>query len=98
MSLLLLLLPILFFIPGLSIWKFDYHYIHEKVLRKDLHIGFVSGKDNLANIFTKPLSAPPFLFFHSKLLVDSSSCCLRGDVEEPGAQATKKLKLSLVQQ
>lgn len=60
----------------------DYQYVREKVLRKDLKIGFVSGKDNLADIFTKPLSALPFVFFRSKLLVDSSPCRLRGDVEE----------------
>ena len=60
----------------------DYHYISEKVLRKDLKVGFVFGKDNLVDIFTKPLPAPPFIFFHSKLLVDSSPYCLRGDVED----------------
>ena len=60
----------------------DYHYVREKVLRRDLKIGFVSGTDNMADIFTKPLPAPPFLSFHSKLLVDSSPCHLRGDVED----------------
>ena len=74
----------------------DYHYIHEKVLCKDLHVGFVFSKDNLADIFTKPLSDHPFLFFCSKLLVDSSPYRLRGDVEEPDPQATNKLKLPLV--
>ena len=44
----------------------DYHFIREKVLRKDLSVGFVSGKDNLADAFTKPLPAPQFLFFRSK--------------------------------
>ena len=39
----------------------DYHYVHEKVLRRDLCIRFISCKDNLADIFTKPLSAPSFL-------------------------------------
>ena len=60
----------------------DYHYVREKVLRRDLKVGFVSRKDNMADIFTKPLSAPPFLSFHSKLLVDSSPCRFRGDVED----------------
>lgn len=60
----------------------DYHFVHEKVLRKDLNVGFVSSKDNLADIFTKPLSAPLFLLLRCKLLVDSSPFCLRGDVED----------------
>ena len=59
----------------------DYHYVREKVLRKDLCAGFVSGKDNLADIFTKPLSAPLFLLLRCKLLVDSSPFHLRADVE-----------------
>ena len=67
--------------------KVDYHYVREKVLRRDLKIGFVSGKDNMADIFTKPLAAPPFLFFRSKLLVDSSPCRLRGDVEDRAEEA-----------
>ena len=65
----------------------DYHYVREKVLHRDLKIGFVSGKDNMADIFTKPLAAPPFLFFRSKLLVDSSPCRLRGDVEDRAEEA-----------
>ena len=68
--------------------ELDYHYVREKVLCRNLKIGFVSSKDNMANIFTKPLFAPPFLFFHFKLLVDSSLYRLRGDVEDE-AQATQ---------
>ena len=60
----------------------DYHFIREKVLRKDLNVGFVLGKDDLADVFTKPLLAPQFLFFHSKFLVDSSPYRLRWDFEE----------------
>ena len=60
----------------------DYHFVREKVLRKDLCVGFISGADNFADVFTKPLSAPPFLLIRSKLLVDSSPKRLRGDVEE----------------
>ena len=55
----------------------DYHYIREKVIRKDLSVGFVSGKDNLADVFTKPLPAPLFLLLRHKLLVDYSLFRLR---------------------
>ena len=59
-----------------------YQFIREKVLRKDLNVGFVLGKDDLADVFTKPLLAPQFVFFHSKFLVDSSPYRLRWDFEE----------------
>lgn len=68
----------------------DYHYVHKKVLCKDLCVGFVSGKDNLADIFTKPSSASLFLLLRYKLLVDSSPFRLRGDVED--RSNLKKLK------
>ena len=42
----------------------------------------MSGKDNLADVFTKPLPAPQFLFFHFKLQVDSSPRRLKGDTEK----------------
>ena len=50
----------------------DYYFTLEKVLRKQLQIGFVSGKDNFADVFTKSLPAPLFQFHQAKLLVDSS--------------------------
>lgn len=46
----------------------DYHFMREKVLRKDLLVKFISSHDQLANIFTKGL---PFSRFHqltSKLM------------------------------
>ena len=46
--------------------------MREKVLRRDLCIRFISGKDNLADVFTKPLSAHSFLHQRRKLLFDSS--------------------------
>ena len=60
----------------------DYHFTREKVLLKQLKIGFVSGRDNLADIFTKSLPAPCFQFHRAKLLVDSSPISLKGDVED----------------
>ena len=71
----------------------DYHFVKEKVIRRDLGVKFTSGKDNYVDILTKPLPRPPFLFFCGKLLVDST-WCLRGDVEtKPKPQATARLKL-----
>ena len=71
----------------------DYHFTHEKVLRKQLQIGFVSSQDNFANIFTKPLPVPLFQFHRAKLLVDSSPISLRGDVEHSSSsRPVKKTK------
>ena len=39
----------------------DYHYVRKKVLHHDLCVRFVSGKDNLANLFTKRLPSPSFV-------------------------------------
>ena len=58
----------------------DYHYVHECVLHRDLDIKFISGCDNFADIFTKSLPGPHFVFLRSKLLTDSTQS-LRGDVE-----------------
>ena len=70
----------------------DYHYVCEKVLRRDLCVRFVSGKDNLADMFTKPLPSPSFLLQHCKLLLDASPSCLRGDVNVHGSSNSKKQK------
>ena len=50
----------------------DYHFIRERVLCKDLAISFVSGKDNLADIFTKPLPGPLFLLDRKSTRLNSS--------------------------
>ena len=70
----------------------DYHFTREKALHKQLQIGFVSGRDNFADIFTKSLSVLLFHVIHSKLLVDSSPISLRGDVEHSPTYVKKKPK------
>ena len=56
-------------------------------------VKFIYGKDNYADILTKPLPGPPFLFLRGKLLTDST-LCLRGNIETKAKpQATTKLKL-----
>ena len=36
----------------------DYHFVRERVSQKQLQIKFISSKDQLADIFTKPLPLP----------------------------------------
>ncbi|XP_071679680.1 uncharacterized protein [Lolium perenne] len=38
----------------------DFHFVRERVARKLLHIKFIPSRDQLADIFTKPLSLPLF--------------------------------------
>jgi hypothetical protein len=59
----------------------DFHFIRERVLRKDLQVKFVSTMDQLADIFTKGLPSHRFQDLRSKLLVPVGTICLRGDDE-----------------
>ena len=38
----------------------DYHFIRERVLRRDLHVKYISTGDQLADIFTKSLPTSRF--------------------------------------
>ena len=66
----------------------DYHYVRGCVLRSTLGIKFISGRDNFADIFTKPLPSPHFLVLRSKLLANSA-LSLRGDVKSSSRRSPK---------
>ncbi|KAL6989056.1 hypothetical protein U1Q18_052592 [Sarracenia purpurea var. burkii] len=46
----------------------DFHFVREKVVKKDLLIHFVSTEDQLADLLTKGLSSPKFIKLKSKLV------------------------------
>jgi hypothetical protein len=46
-----------------------YHFVHEKVLNRDILIKFISTYDQVADIFTKCLSSSRFMFLKNKLMV-----------------------------
>ena len=46
----------------------DYHFVRERVVRGDLHLQFISTDDQLADLFTKPLSTQRFQRLTSKLM------------------------------
>ena len=52
-----------------------------RALCRDIQVHFVSGKDNLADVFTKPLTASLFSTFVRKLMAISSPIRLKGDVD-----------------
>ena len=72
----------------------DYYYVRGCVLRSTLGIKFISGRDNFADIFTKPLPGPHFLVLRSKLLANFASS-LRGDVENSSRRRSFKDQQSL---
>ena len=56
----------------------DYHFMRECVVRDDLHLHFISTEDQLADLFTKPLSTPRFLKLTSKLMFSTPTHSLEG--------------------
>ncbi|GAA0170028.1 hypothetical protein LIER_40875 [Lithospermum erythrorhizon] len=51
--------------------EIDFHFVREKVARKELQIKFISTKDQIADVLTKPLSSSgtSFDYVHDHLLL-----------------------------
>uniref|UniRef100_A0A2N9ILA5 Uncharacterized protein n=1 Tax=Fagus sylvatica TaxID=28930 RepID=A0A2N9ILA5_FAGSY len=69
--------------PCLKTWEtkhleVDYHYVRDKVVRKELEVCYISTTDQVADIFTKGLSKSRFLLLTNKLMVRSRPISLRG--------------------
>ena len=60
----------------------DYHFVREKVLRRDLQVKYIATGDQLADIFTKSLSTSQFVYLRSKIMVSVAPMVLRGDVRD----------------
>ena len=48
----------------------DYHFVRDRVTKKEIQIRFISSKDQLADVLTKPLVSFAFTSLCSKLHVD----------------------------
>lgn len=62
--------------------ELDYHFVWEWIAAKSLQVSFVSSKDQLAYILTKPLSTNRFLQLWSSLTLTFVPLGSRGDVKE----------------
>jgi histone deacetylase 1/2 len=49
--------------------EIDYHFVRDRVAKKEIQIRFISSWDQLADVFTKPLPASSFTAFRFKLWV-----------------------------
>ena len=48
----------------------DYHFVRDRVAKKEMQIHFIPSQDQLANVLTKLLSTDSFTAFRFKLRVD----------------------------
>jgi hypothetical protein len=48
----------------------DYHFVHDRVVKKEIQIRFIPSQDQLADVFTEPFSDASFTAFRFKLRVD----------------------------
>jgi hypothetical protein len=58
--------------------EIKYHYIRDMVQRKTVHVQYLSTREKIANLFTKPLSKTKFEYFCERLgLVENASLAER---------------------
>jgi len=50
----------------------DYHFVRDRVAKKEIEVRFISSRDQLVDVLTKPLPPASFTYFRSKLHVESS--------------------------
>lgn len=49
--------------------EIDFHFVREKVARKDLEVRYLSTRDQIADVFTKGFTTDRFRFLRDKLRV-----------------------------
>ncbi|KAA8521614.1 hypothetical protein F0562_012287 [Nyssa sinensis] len=72
--------------------EIDFHFIRDRVFYKSLAVLFVSSKDQLADVLTKPLTTARFTTLYSSLRLTDLSLHLRGSVETTHANSNASRK------
>ncbi|PON59715.1 hypothetical protein PanWU01x14_157720 [Parasponia andersonii] len=72
----------------------NYHFVHDHVTSSSFGISYVSTKDQLASVFTKPLARQSFLSLRSKIDISDGSTILQGHIENnESSTSTTLLKI-----
>jgi hypothetical protein len=72
--------------------EIDYHFVRDMAAAKTLDVRFISGKDQLADILTKPLAAARFIL-KSNLNVQLPTSSLRGRIRSHDSSTNDKAKV-----
>jgi hypothetical protein len=78
----------------------DYHFVWDRVSIKELEVRFISGKDQIADILTKPLISKRFAMLTFNLNVWMPTSSLRGRIrsdKDEASQAIQTLKADTLQ-
>uniref|UniRef100_A0A2N9FEJ6 Reverse transcriptase Ty1/copia-type domain-containing protein n=1 Tax=Fagus sylvatica TaxID=28930 RepID=A0A2N9FEJ6_FAGSY len=62
--------------------EIDFHFVRDMVAKKTLNVQFISSKDQLADLLTKPISSSRFAQFRTKLNILPIPLGLRGHVND----------------
>jgi hypothetical protein len=49
----------------------DYHFVRDRVAKKEIEVRFIPSQDQLVDVLTKHLPHASFTYFRSKFYVDS---------------------------
>jgi hypothetical protein len=62
--------------------EIDFHFVRDMVAKKTIRIQFISSKDQLADVLTKPLSSARFAFLRTNINVLLIPLRLQGRVKD----------------
>ncbi|XP_028078302.1 uncharacterized protein LOC114280165 [Camellia sinensis] len=62
--------------------EIDCHFVRDKVLAKQFQLQYIPTMDQLADLFTKPVSVSRFQYLKSKLMVLDRPISLQGTIED----------------